>query len=155
MHWIIAEQNEAFAWDDMERGNFKEEYFPPIDIPTVAHTPWVEKSFRIPPAIYEEVCKIIKWKIDAGVYEPSNSLLKKDRKSLHLVHSLEPLNKVMITHSGLPPATEDLAMHFAGRACNRILDLYVSYNERMLAESSQDLMMFQTPFGALRLVMLL
>jgi len=40
----------------------------------VAHIPWVEKPFRIPPAIYEEVCKMIKRKIDAGVYEPSNLL---------------------------------------------------------------------------------
>jgi len=35
----------------------------------VAHIPWVEKPFRIPPAIYEEVYKMIKRKIDAGVYE--------------------------------------------------------------------------------------
>jgi len=39
----------------------------------VAHIPWVEKPFRIPPAIYEEVYKMIKRKIDAGIYEPSNS----------------------------------------------------------------------------------
>jgi len=44
-----------------------------VEIPTVAYIPWVEKPFRIPPAIYEEVCKMIKRKIDAGVYEPSNS----------------------------------------------------------------------------------
>ncbi|KAJ3552416.1 hypothetical protein NP233_g12890 [Leucocoprinus birnbaumii] len=73
MHWLIAKQNQAFAWDDTERGKFKEEYFPPVDIPTVPHTPWVERSFRIPPGIYDEVCKIIKRKIDAGVYEPLNS----------------------------------------------------------------------------------
>ena len=73
MHWLVAEQNEAFAWDDMERGKFKEEFFPPIEIPTVAHILWVEKPFRIPLAIYDEVCQIIKRKIDAGVYEPSNS----------------------------------------------------------------------------------
>ncbi|XP_006462350.1 hypothetical protein AGABI2DRAFT_151831 [Agaricus bisporus var. bisporus H97] len=132
MHWLISAQNEAFAWEDSERGSFKEEYFPAVEIPTVAHTPWVEKHFRIPPAIYEEVCKIIKRKIDTGVYEPSNSsyrskwfcVLKKDGKSLRLVHSLEPLNRVTIAHSGLPPATEELAMHFAGRACNGVLDLW-------------------------------
>jgi len=39
----------------------------------VTHILWVEKPFRIPPAIYEEVCKMIKRKIDAGVYELSNS----------------------------------------------------------------------------------
>lgn len=162
MHWMIAEHEQAFAWDDTERGKFKEEYFPPIEIPTVAHIPWVERHFKIPPAIYDEVCRVIKRKIDAGVYEPSNSsyrsrwfcVVKKDGKSLRLVHSLEPLNRVTIAHSGLPPAAEELATHFSGRACNGILDLYVGYDERQLAESSRDLTTFQTPFGALRLVTL-
>jgi len=162
MHWLIREQNKAFAWDDAERGKFKEEYFSPVEIPMVAHIPWVEKPFRIPPAIHEEVCKMIKRKINAGVYEPSNSsyqskwscVIKKNGKSLRIVHSLEPLNRVTIAHSGLPPATKELAMHFAGRACSRILDLYVGYNERVLVEHSRDLTIFQTPFGALRLVTL-
>jgi len=103
----------------------------------VAHVPWVERPFRIPPAIYEEVCGMIKKKINTGVYEPSNSsyrsqwscVIKKDGKSLRIMHSLEPLNRVTIAHSRLPPATEELAMHFAGRACGGILDLYVGYDE--------------------------
>jgi len=57
MHWIVAEQNHAFAWEDNERGKFKEEYFPAIEIPMVAHIPWVERPFRILLAIYDEVCK--------------------------------------------------------------------------------------------------
>jgi len=61
---------------------------------------------------------------------------------------------VTIAHSGLSPATEKLAMHFARRACSSILDLYIGYDERVLAERSRDLMTFQTPFGALRLVTL-
>src|SRR5271168_1084478 len=100
--------------------------------------------------------------VEAGVYEPSNSsyrsrwfcVIKKDGKNLRIVHSLEPLNEVTIAHSGIPPATEALAAQFAGRACGGILDLYVGYDERMLAESSRDLTTFQTPFGALRLVTL-
>jgi len=80
--------------------------------------------------------------------------MKKDGKSLRIVHSLEPLNRVTIAHSELLPATEELAMHFTGRVCSRILDLYVGYNERVLAERSRDLTTFQTPFGALRLVTL-
>jgi len=39
MHWLIGEQNKAFAWDDTERGKFKEEYFPLVEIPMVAHIP--------------------------------------------------------------------------------------------------------------------
>jgi len=58
---------------------------------------------------------------------------------------------VTIAHSGLPLAMEELAMHFAGRACSGILDLYFSYNERVLAKWSKDLITFQTPFGAVML----
>ena len=91
------------------------------------------ENIPIPPGLYQKVCEIIKTKIDAGVYEPSNSsyrsrwfcILKKNGVSLRLVHSLEPLNKVTIAHSGVPPATEMLAAQFAGRACGAMFDLYV------------------------------
>jgi hypothetical protein len=162
MHHFMMLQNQGFAWDDTERGRFREDFFPPIDIPVVPHKPWVLKNIPIPPGLYPEVCRIIKSKMEAGVYEPSNSsyrsrwfcVLKKDGKSLRIVHSLEPLNEVTIAHSGVPPATETLAAQFAGRACGGMLDLYVGYDERTLAESSRDLTTFQTPFGALRLITL-
>ena len=70
------------------------------------------------------------------------------------MHSLEPLNRVTIAHSRLPPATEELAMHLAGRACGEILDLYVGYDKRVLTKRLRDLTMFQMPFGVLRLVTL-
>jgi hypothetical protein len=75
-------------------------------------------------------------------------------KDDRIVHSLEPLNAVTIAHSGILPATEELASHFAGRACGGIFDLFVGYDERLLAESSRDLTTFQTLFGAMRLVTL-
>jgi hypothetical protein len=162
MHHFMMLQSYGFAWEDSERGRFREDFFPPVDIPVVPHKPWVLKNIPIPPGLYPEICKIIKVKLDAGVYEPSNSsyrsrwfcVVKKDGKSLRLVHSLEPLNEVTIAHSGVPPATEMLAAQFAGRACGGMFDLYVGYDERTLAESSRDLTTFQTPFGALRLVTL-
>jgi hypothetical protein len=162
MHHFMMLQSYGFAWEDSERGRFREDFFPPVDIPIIPHKPWVLKNIPIPPGLYPEVCRIIKVKLDAGVYEPSNSsyrsrwfcVLKKDGKSLRLVHSLEPLNEVTIAHSGVPPATEMLASQFAGRACGGMFDLYVGYDERTLAESSRDLTTFQTPFGALRLVTL-
>ena len=80
--------------------------------------------------------------------------MKKDGVNFRIVHSLEALNAVTIAHSGLPPASDALAEHFAGRSCGGILDLYVGYDERLLAESSRDYTTFQTPFGALRLVTL-
>ena len=122
----------------------------------------MEKNIPILPGIYHDVCKIIKEKIDAGVYEPSNAsyclkwfcMVKKDGKSLRLVHSLEPLNKVTIQHSGVLLATADIARNFAGRACIGTLDMYVGYDERLIDEAFRDLTTFQTPFGAHRLIKL-
>jgi len=64
----------VIAWDQTERGNFRKDYFEPIIIPTVPHTPWVERNIPIPPRIYDEVIRIIKEKIKIGVYERSQIL---------------------------------------------------------------------------------
>lgn len=162
MHHFMCVQNQGFAWNDSQRGRFREDFFPPVLMPVVEHKPWVLRNMPIPPGIYEDVCKIIQTKIDAGVYERSNSsyrsrwftVLKKGGSNLRIVHSLEPLNAVTIQHSGVPPHTEQIAEQFAGRSCAGILDLYVGYDERALDESSRDYTTFQTPFGALRLVTL-
>ena len=145
--------NKAFAWDNDEQGHFHEDFFPPIDISVVPHKPWVKRNIRIPPGLYDELCKLVKQKIDAGVFEPSNSshrsrwfcVLKKYGKSLWIVQSLELLNKVTIAHSGVPPFTEQLAEQFAGCTCNSMMDLYAGYDKHVLAPSSRDLTTFQLP----------
>jgi hypothetical protein len=162
MHNFIKSHDTSFAWNEDEKGSFRTDLFPPVDIPVIPHTPWVERNFPIPPGLYKEVCSIVQKKIAAGIYEPSNSsyqsrwfcVLKKDGKALRPVHSLEPLNQVTIQHSGVPPIPEHLAKQFGGHPCGGMLDLYVGYDERLIAESSHDYTTFQTPFGALRLVTL-
>ena len=159
---FMCKHQRAFAWEDSKRGSFRRDAFPPVSIPVVEHKPWVLKNIPIPPGLHDEVCAELQRKIKAGVYEPSNSsyrsrwfcVLKKDGKSLRLVHSLEPLNAVTIQHSGVPPIPEHLAEQFAGRPCGATLDLYVGYDEREIDEASRDLTTFQTPFGAHRLVTL-
>lgn len=162
MHQFMCLHEGAFAWEDSERGHFKKEFFPPVEFPVVAHTPWVQRNIPIPPGIYDEVCRIIKSKMDTGIYEDSNSsyrsrwfcVVKKDGKSLRIVHSLEPLNKVTIRHSGVTPIPDHMAESFAGRACGGAFDIYVGYDEREIAEASRDLTTFQTPYGAKRLTTL-
>jgi hypothetical protein len=39
MHHFMMEQNLGFAWNDSERGRFREDFFPPIDMPVIPHTP--------------------------------------------------------------------------------------------------------------------
>ena len=57
LHHFMMQQSYGFAWDDTERGSFREDFFPPIDIPTVPHKPWVLKNIPIPPGLYTEICK--------------------------------------------------------------------------------------------------
>jgi len=61
---------------------------------------------------------------------------------------------VTIVHSGLPPATEDLAAQFAGHACGGMFDLYVGYDEQLLAEESRNMTTFQTLYDVMCLVTL-
>ena len=49
---------------------------------------------------------------------------------------------------------EQLTEHFAGHACNSMMDLYVGYDEHALAISSQEYTMFQIPFSMMRLTTL-
>jgi hypothetical protein len=60
-------------WNENKHGSFRPNFFPPIEFPIIPHTPWVEHNIPIPPSIYKEVCGMLKKKIEAGVYEPSNS----------------------------------------------------------------------------------
>ena len=55
LHHFMSLQNEGFAWDDSERGHFHEDFFPPVEIPVIAHTPWVQRNIPIPPGIYNQV----------------------------------------------------------------------------------------------------
>ena len=155
-------QNKGFAWDDSERGHFCEDFFLPVEIPVIAHTPWVQRNILILPGIYDQVCKIIWTKMDTGIYKHSNSsycshwfcVAKKEADAIRPVHSLEPLNAITIQHSGITPFTEQIAKQFAGRACGGMLDLYVRYDECTLAESYHDYTTFQTSYGALHLTKL-
>ena len=147
MDHFMCEQNEGFAWVDAERGRFQTDFFSPIDFPVVPHEPYIERNISIPPGIYKEVCEIIKAKLASGVYELLNMgyqtrwfcVLKKDGIALRIVHSLEPLNKITIKHSGIPPIPDHMAEQFAGCVCGASLDLYVGYDEHLIAESSRDL----------------
>ena len=159
VHHLIKVHEYAFAWTEEEKGRFSDEYFDPVVIPTIEHVPWVLKNIPIPRGIYEQVIEVLKNKIQAGVYEPSSSsyrsrwfcVLKKDKKSLRLVHDLQALNAVTIRDSAVPPIIEPYAESFRGRACYAMFDLFVGFNQRSLAVKSRDLTTFQTPFGAYRL----
>ncbi|KAJ6473098.1 hypothetical protein C8R45DRAFT_835764, partial [Mycena sanguinolenta] len=66
----VMELNQhALAFEDTERGTFKDEYFSLYKIATVPHVPWEYKNIPIPPGILQKVIEVLKLKMEAGVYE--------------------------------------------------------------------------------------
>ena len=101
--YILQIHQNAFVFEDSQLGSFREDYFSPYIMPVVPHVPWAFSNIPIPPGIKDKVVQLLKEKIEAGVYEPSQSsyrsrwfcVLKKSGK-LRIVHDLQPLNKVTI-----------------------------------------------------------
>jgi hypothetical protein len=158
---VLKINEKALAWTEAERGRFRDEYFTPVKIPTVAHTPWVHKNIPIPTGILDHVIDLFKKKIAAGVYEPSDAsyrsrwfCVKKKNGSLRIVHDLQPLNAVTIRNAAVPPFVDQFVEGMAARACYSMLDLFVGYDHRALDISSRDLTTFQTPLGAYRCTVL-
>ena len=158
---VLLNNELALAWDESEKGRFRDDYFDPVVIPTIEHTPWVHRQPPIPPGIREEVIKLIKSKIASGVYEPSNSsyqsrwfCVTKKNGSIRIVHDLQPLNAVTIKDAATLPYVEHFAEQSAARSIYTMMDLFVGYDHRALAEQSRDLTTFQTPLGTFRLTVL-
>lgn len=158
----ILEMNDTvLAFEEGERGTFREDYFSPYIIPVVEHVPWEFKNIPIPPGLKEKVVELLRELITAGVYEASQSsyrsrwfcVMKKNGK-IRIVHDLQPLNKVTIRDAGLPPKLDDFVEPFAGCSCYTVADMFWGFYARKVDPKSRDLTSFQTPLGLLRITSL-
>ncbi|KAJ8462647.1 hypothetical protein ONZ51_g10761 [Trametes cubensis] len=155
---IFSLNEKVLAFEEGDRGTFREDYFSPYIIPTIPHVPWMDKNIPIPPGIREQVIELLRGKLEAGVYERCQSsyrskwfcVLKKNGK-LRLVHDLQPLNAITIRDAGLPPSLDDFVEPFAGRQCYTVLDLFWAFDARKLDIVSRDLTAFHSPLGLLHL----
>jgi hypothetical protein len=155
---VMTNNEAALAFVDTERGTLKESYFSPYIMPTVPHTPWEYKNIPIPPGIRDKVIELLKEKMAAGVYEPSQSsyrsrwfCVQKKNGKLRIVHDLQPLNKVSIRDAGLPPILDDFVEPFAGRQCYTVFDLFWGFDARKVHPACRDFTAFLTPLGLLRI----
>jgi hypothetical protein len=155
---VMELNQQALAFEDAERGTFKDEYFSPYKIATVPHVPWEYKNIPIPPGILQKVIDMLKLKMEAGVYEMCQSsyrsrwfcVLKKNGK-LRIVHDLQPLNKVSVRDAGMLPIVDDFVEGFAGRQCYTVFDLYWGFDARRMEPESRDMTAFMTPLELLRI----
>jgi hypothetical protein len=151
----------SLAWEEAEKGQFRDDYFSPVKIPVIEHIPWAHKNIPIPMGILDEVIQMFWEKFAAGVYEHSDAsyrsrwfCVKKKSRALCIVHDLQPLNAITIHNSGVPPFTDQLIEGMAGSLCYSMLDLFVGYDHRTLDITSRDLTTIQSPIGTARLTCL-
>jgi len=155
---VLILNEKALVWTEVERGRFSDEYFSPVKIPVIEHTPWAHKNLPIPPGILQDVIKLFRKKLAAGVYEHSDLsyclqwfCVEKKSSALCIVHDLQPLNTITIRNLGVPPIADQVIESMAGRSCYSMLDLYTGYNHCTLNVASRDLTTVQSPVGSVRL----
>ena len=161
LRWVITRNERSIAFDEQERGTFKDSYFSDYKMPVMDHQPWQDKNMPIPPGYREEIIRLLKEKINAGVYEEAQSsyrsrwfCVKKKNGELRIVHDLQKLNGVSIKDAAVPPILDEFVESYAGRSVYSVLDMYWGFHARMLDVRSRDMTAFQTPLGALRIVSL-
>jgi len=155
---VLIANETTLAFEETDRGTLREDYFSPYIMPTIPHSAWEERNIPIPPGIKDKVIELLKNKMDAGVYEHSQSayrskwfcVLKKSGK-LRIVHDLQALNAVSIRDAGSLPILDDFVEPFAGRQCYTVFDLFWGFDARRVHPESRDLTAFSTPLGLLRL----
>ena len=161
LQYVLCTNERSIAFDESERGTFRRDYFSDYIIPTIPHEPWSEKNISLPPGYRDELIRMLKEKIKAGVYESATTAyrskwfyVKKKDGGLRIVHDLQRLNGVTIQDSAVPPIVEEFVEDYAGRSVYTVLDMYWGFHARMLDILSRDFTAFQTPLGALRLTSL-
>jgi hypothetical protein len=159
--WVLAQNEQAIAFEDSECGRFKEIYFPDYTMETVPHEPWQLAPIRIAESIKEEVSRLIQNQIESGNLEPSTSsyrsrmfTVKKPKGGLRVVWDLQQLNKYSVQDAMLPPNVNEFAESFVGYSIYGTLDLYSGYHQRTLHSDSRPLTACQTMKGNVQLTTL-
>ena len=158
---VLVLNERSIAFEESERGTFRRDYFTDYQIPVTSHVPWADKNIPLPPGQREEIIRMLREKIDAGVYEEAQSsyrsrwfCVQKKTGDLRIVHDLQKLNGVTIRDTGVPPILDEFVEAYAGRSVYSVLDMYWGFYARVLDPKSRDLTAFQTPLGALRITSL-
>ena len=68
---VFTNNQKVLAFKDSEWGTLSCDYFSDYIMPVVKHIPWNDPPIPIPPAHVQEVCDLIKIKINTGVFESS------------------------------------------------------------------------------------
>jgi hypothetical protein len=83
-----------------------------------------------------------KYELSLSSYRSAFFTVEKKNGKLRIVHDLQPLNRVTIQDTSLPPRIDDMIEDFKGHAFYFIADLKADYNAVPLTQESRDLTAF-------------
>ena len=140
-------------------GLLHESIEPPVVIPTVPHVPWQQQNLRLPKSTQDAATEHVKQKLALGVLEYSQGpyrsryflVAKKTPGEWRFINDVQPLNRVTIRDSGMPPSVDEFSEEFAGLPITSSIDYFSSFHEIPLARVSRDLTAFLTALGLVRL----
>ena len=161
MKHILRTHEATLPYEEKDRGTLSQDYFSDYIMPVIPHVPWVYKNIPIPAGIRNEVIEVLRKKMEAGVYEHSQSscrsrwfCVKKKSGALRMIHDLQPLNQVSIRDAGLMPKVDDFVEQYAGMICCTTFDMFWGFDGRRVHPQSRDMTAFYSPLGLLRLTCL-
>jgi hypothetical protein len=159
---ILFEHEGAIAFDESEMGLLDPSIEPTVVIHTVPHTPWQQQNLRLPKAIQDAATAHVKEKLDHGILELSQGpyrsryflVGKKVDGEWRFINDVQPLNRVTIRDSGMPPAVDEFSEDFAGYPIISAIDYFSGYYQISLDKRSRDLTAFLTDLGLVRMTRL-
>ena len=159
---ILFEHEGAIAFDESEMGLLDPSIEPPVVIHTIPHTPWQQQNLRLPKAMQDAATAHVKEKLDHGILELSQGpyrsryflVGKKVDGEWRFINDVQPLNRVTIRDSGMPPAVDEFSEDFAGYPIISAIDYFSGYYQISLDKRSRDLTAFLTDLGLVRMTRL-
>ena len=159
---ILFEYEGAVAFDETEMGLLDSSIEPPVVIHTIPHTPWQQQNLRLPKAMQDAATAHVKEKLHHGILERSQGLYrsryflvaKKVEGQWRFINDVQPLNRVTIRDSGMPPSVDEFSEDFAGYPIVSAIDYFSGYYQIPLDRRSRDLTAFLTALGLVRMTRL-
>jgi len=160
---ILYEFEAAVAFDKSEMGLLDPSIEPPVIIPTIPHTPWQQQNIRLLKAMQDAATTHVTEKLQQGILEFSQGpyqshyflIAKKPPGAWRFINNIQPLNKVTICDSGMPPAVDEFSEDVAGHSITSAIDYYSGYYQIGLDKLSRDLTSFLTMLGLVHMTRLL
>jgi len=155
---ILYDYEGAIAFDETEIGLLNSMIEPPVKIYTVPHVPWQQQGLRLPKAMQQEATRQVREKLELGILEFSQGpyrsryflVEKKVPGTYRFINDVQPLNRVTIRDSGMPPSVDEFSEDFAGYPITSVVDYLSGYFQIPLDRESRDLTAFLTELGLVR-----